>query len=55
MGQKVQPIGFRLGIVKGWTAKWYGNKQQYAEFLTTDMKVRAFLEKRLKSASLNGH
>ena len=53
MGQKVQPIGFRLGIVKDWTAKWYGNKQQYAEFLTTDIKVRAFLEKRLKSAAIS--
>ncbi len=53
MGQKVQPIGFRLGIVKDWTAKWYGNKQQYADFLTTDMKVRAFLEKRLKNAAIS--
>ena len=53
MGQKVQPIGFRLGIVKDWTAKWYGNKQQYAEYLTTDMKVRAFLEKRLKNAAIS--
>ena len=53
MGQKVQPIGFRLGIVKDWTARWYGNKQQYADFLTTDMKVRAFLEKRLKSAAIS--
>lgn len=53
MGQKVQPIGFRLGVVKDWTAKWYGNKQQYADFLTTDMKVRAFLEKRLKSAAIS--
>jgi small subunit ribosomal protein S3 len=53
MGQKVQPIGFRLGIVKDWTAKWYGNKQQYADFLTTDMKVRAYLEKRLKSAAIS--
>ena len=53
MGQKVQPIGFRLGIVKDWTAKWYGNKQQYAEYLTADMKVRAYLEKRLKSAAVS--
>jgi small subunit ribosomal protein S3 len=53
MGQKVQPIGFRLGIVKDWTAKWYGNKQQYADFLTTDMKVRAFLEQRLKNAAIS--
>ena len=53
MGQKLQPIGFRLGIVKDWTSKWYGNKQQYAEFLTMDMKVRAYLEKRLKSAAIS--
>jgi small subunit ribosomal protein S3 len=53
MGQKVQPIGFRLGIVKDWTAKWYGNKRQYAEYLTMDMKVRAFLEKRLSNAAIS--
>jgi len=53
MGQKVQPIGFRLGIVKDWTAKWYGNKAKYAEYLTTDMKVRAFLDKRLKNAAIS--
>jgi small subunit ribosomal protein S3 len=53
MGQKVQPVGFRLGIVKDWTAKWYGNKQQYAENLTTDMKVREFLDKRLSHAAVS--
>ena len=53
MGQKVQPIGFRLGIVKDWTAKWYGNKRQYAEYLTMDMKVRAFIEKRLSNAAIS--
>jgi small subunit ribosomal protein S3 len=53
MGQKVQPIGLRLGIVKDWTAKWYGNKQQYADFLTTDMKVREFIEKKLANAAIS--
>lgn len=53
MGQKVQPIGFRLGVVKDWTAKWYGNKQQYAENLTIDMKVREFLNKRLAHAAVS--
>jgi small subunit ribosomal protein S3 len=53
MGQKVQPIGFRLGIVKDWTAKWYGNKRQYADYLTTDMKVRAYLDKRLANAAIS--
>jgi len=53
MGQKVQPIGFRLGIVKDWTARWYGNKQQYAANLTTDMKVREYLNKRLAHAAVS--
>jgi small subunit ribosomal protein S3 len=53
MGQKVQPIGFRLGVVKDWTAKWYGNKQQYAENLSIDMKVREFLSKRLAHAAVS--
>ena len=53
MGQKVQPVGFRLGIVKDWTAKWYGNKQQYADFLTTDMKVREYIEKKLANAAIS--
>ena len=53
MGQKVQPIGFRLGVVKDWTAKWYGNKQQYAENLTIDMKVREFLSKHLAHAAVS--
>ena len=53
MGQKVQPVGFRLGIVKDWTAKWYGNKQQYADFLTTDMKVREFIGKKLSNAAIS--
>ena len=53
MGQKVQPIVFRLGIVKDWTAKWYGNNRQYAENLTTDMKVREFLDKRLAHAAVS--
>lgn len=53
MGQKVQPIGFRLGVVKDWTAKWYGNKRQYAENLSIDMKVREFLSKRLAHAAVS--
>jgi len=53
MGQKVQPIGLRLGIVKDWSAKWYGNKQQYANFLTTDMKVREFIAKKLANAAIS--
>jgi len=53
MGQKVQPIGFRLGVVKDWNARWYGNKRQYANHLTTDLQVREFLNKRLANAALS--
>ena len=46
MGQKVQPNGLRLGIVKDFNAKWYAEKQDYSKFLIQDLKVREFLEKK---------
>ncbi len=53
MGQKVNPIGIRLGITKDWTSKWYANKQQYAEYLNDDLKVRDYLMKKLASAAVS--
>ncbi|NND36447.1 MAG: 30S ribosomal protein S3 [Gammaproteobacteria bacterium] len=53
MGQKVHPIGIRLGITKEWTSKWYANTQTYPEFVEQDHRVRTFLEKRLKDASVS--
>jgi small subunit ribosomal protein S3 len=53
MGQKVNPIGIRLGIIKDWTAKWYANAKDYADYLNADLKVRAFLEKRLVAAAVS--
>lgn len=53
MGQKVHPIGIRLGITKDWTAKWYANSQDFADYLCTDLKVREFLKKRLAQASVS--
>jgi len=53
MGQKVHPIGFRLGIVKDWSSKWYAGSDKYAEYLNTDLKVRDFLRKQLKNASVS--
>jgi len=53
MGQKVQPIGIRLGIVKDWSAKWYASKSDYADNLTNDLKVRDFLKKRLTNAAVS--
>lgn len=53
MGQKVNPVGIRLGITKDWSAKWYANTREYADFLQSDIKVRKFLEKRLKGAAVS--
>ncbi len=53
MGQKVHPTGIRLGIVKDWTSRWYANSQNYPVFLLQDLKVREFIKKKLKHASVS--
>lgn len=53
MGQKVHPIGFRLGIIKDWTSKWYADSDNYADYLNTDLEVRDFLKKKLFKASVS--
>lgn len=53
MGQKVNPTGFRLGIVKDWTSKWYADSKNYPEYLFTDLSVREFLRKKLAHASVS--
>lgn len=51
MGQKVNPIGFRLGVNKDWESSWYAGKD-YADVLNKDIKIREYLEKRLKDAAV---
>jgi small subunit ribosomal protein S3 len=53
MGQKVHPTGFRLGIVKDWTSKWYADSKEYPDLLNTDLDVREFLRKKLAHASVS--
>jgi small subunit ribosomal protein S3 len=53
MGQKVHPIGMRLGIVKEHTSVWYADGQKYADNLYTDLTVRDFIKKRLEKASVS--
>lgn len=53
MGQKVHPIGIRLGYIKDWTARWYANSKDYASFLHKDIQVREYLKKRLGHASVS--
>ena len=52
MGQKVHPIGFRLGISKGWSSRWYSEKN-YAEFVHEDLKLRKFIKKKLFHAGIS--
>ena len=44
MGQKVNPVGFRTGIVVGWKSRWYASKQEFAELLLEDQKIRHFIK-----------
>jgi small subunit ribosomal protein S3 len=53
MGQKVHPIGFRLGVQRIWTAKWYGSNRDFSSTLLEDIKVRDHLKKRLAHASVS--
>ena len=53
MGQKVHPVGIRLGIVRDWASKWYADSKNFADYLYTDMKVRDFLKQKLKQASVS--
>lgn len=52
MGQKVHPIGFRLGIYKDWSSRWYGEKN-YAQYVHEDLRIRKFLKKRLYHAGVS--
>jgi small subunit ribosomal protein S3 len=53
MGQKVNPNGFRLGVNKDWKSKWYSSKNDFADNLIRDIKIREFLEKKLKDAAVS--
>jgi small subunit ribosomal protein S3 len=53
MGQKVNPIGFRLGIVKDWNSTWYADGRDYANYLNADIAVREFIRKKLAHASIS--
>ena len=53
MGQKVNPIGLRLGIINDWSSKWYASGRNYAKYLNTDLEVRKFLLKKLAQASVS--
>ena len=53
MGQKVHPIGYRLGYIKDWNSTWYADSRSYADQLHADLTIRDFLKKRLSQASVS--
>lgn len=52
MGQKTNPIGFRLGIIKTWDSKWFASNN-YAKFLHEDIRIKKFLKERLRQAGIS--
>ena len=52
MGQKVNPIGYRLGVNKDWDSRWYANKKDFGTTLNKDLKIREYLKKNLKDAAV---
>ena len=50
MGQKVSPIGLRVGVNRDWSSRWYAGKKDYAALLHEDIKIRKFLNKKLANA-----
>jgi small subunit ribosomal protein S3 len=53
MGQKVNPIGIRLGITRDWTSRWYADTRSFPEFVNMDWRIRSFLKKKLSQASVS--
>lgn len=52
MGQKVNPIGYRLGVNKDWNSKWYANKKEFGTKLIQDIRIREYLDEHLKDAGI---
>ena len=52
MGQKANPIGNRLGIIRGWESNWYGSKKDYSTKLIQDQKIRTYLNARINKGGI---
>ena len=53
MGQKVNPHGLRVGVIKDWDSKWYADKKEFADALVEDYKIREYIKTKLKAAGIN--
>jgi small subunit ribosomal protein S3 len=52
MGQKIHPIGLRIGIIKDWDGRWFAQKKEYAGLILEDLKIRKFVKKRLYASGI---
>ncbi len=53
MGQKVNPIGIRLGIVQDWKSTWYADSRKYADYLNSDLRLRKYLQSKYQAAAIS--
>ena len=53
MGQKVNPNGFRVGVIRDWNTRWYASKKDFADFLVEDNKLRTYIKKKYYAASIS--
>ncbi len=53
MGQKINPTGFRLSVLKNWSSKWYADSKNFSDMLQDDIKVRDYLKKKLAHAAVS--
>ena len=53
MGQKMDPDGLRLGIIKDWNSKWYADSKNFADYLVEDYKIRKYIDKKLHVAGIS--
>ena len=53
MGQKVNPVGFRLGVNRGWDSVWFARKADYGKYLIEDYKIREYIKKNIQNSGVS--
>ena len=53
MGQKMDPNGLRIGVIKDWNSKWYADKKNFSDYLVEDHKIREYVKKKLYVAGIS--
>ena len=53
MGQKMDPHGLRVGVIKDWDSKWYADKKDFGDYLVEDHKIRVYVKKKLYAAGIS--